>query len=124
MYHSQPWLAEEAVRDVRIEDERLASAMEEARLAADLRTLRQNIKTGKDTVKDLEDKMKKLQAEIPHFLTPLPDEDGEPVTEKNEAPEDKQVPPHARLHLSPTSLRHHRPIILHPAVLVRNVLRS
>ena len=91
MYHSQPWLAEEAVRDVRIEDERLASAMEEARLSADLRTLRQNIKTGKDTVKDLEDKMKKLQAEIPNFLTPLPDEDGEPVTEKNEAPEDKQV---------------------------------
>ena len=62
------------------------------------------MKTGRDAVNDLSDKIKKLEAEIPYFLTPKPDEEGEPVTERNEAPEDKQVrpvEPLSRPYLSP-----------------------
>ena len=92
VYHSQPWLAEEAVKDVRIEDEKLVSVMEAARLAGDLRALRANIKTGRDGVQEVLDKVAKLELEMKkkEWTEPAPGPDGEPTLPKDEPPEMKQ----------------------------------
>ena len=92
VYHSQPWLAEEAVKDVRIEDEQLVAVMEAARLAGDLRALRANIKAGNDGVKEVLDKVNKLELEMKkkEWTEPAPGPDGEPTLAKDEPPEMKQ----------------------------------
>ena len=92
VYHSQPWLAEEAVKDVRIEDEQLVAVMEAAKLAGDLRALRANIKSGRDGVKEVQDKINKLELEMKkkEWTEPAPGPDGEVTLPKDEPPEMKQ----------------------------------
>ena len=64
VYFSQPWLAEEAVKDVRIEEELLSLSLVMKKLEADLATLRKVISDGQASIQQYEQRDEDLKIEI------------------------------------------------------------
>jgi hypothetical protein len=64
VYFSQPWLAEEAVKGVRLEEELKALSLNKNKLKADLKTLKLSIGEGKVSLRTYEVRIKDLQGEI------------------------------------------------------------
>ena len=63
-YFAQPWLAEMAVTDVRLEEELLVLSLDERKLEADLSSLRTIISDGRESLKNYDMKEEDLNIEI------------------------------------------------------------
>lgn len=64
VYFSQPWLAEEAVKDVRVEEELQTLALDTKKLKSDLSTLRKVITDGQTSIQQYETRGEDLKIEI------------------------------------------------------------